>query len=165
MNKKEEITMTPLNITLFIFAIIFLIYAINSGLKTADSEYAARKDKFLQMPMATLGEYIVKKNNRINHIDRITSIRPIRYVNNSLHIDYDVKKGFLQEIVGKIESLEASKKRVKTDLISENCTKSSHLAFLEKGGIIHYNYHLSEKNHSKLLFSFEIKETDCTQKD
>jgi hypothetical protein len=161
MKSKEKITVTPSNLLLLIVALLFLVFTITYGLNTAEREYNERKANFLEMPIDRVGGYIAEKNSRKNRIDSITTVRPIHYKNGALYIDYDIKKGFLQAFVGKIESLDETKERVKTDLISENCSKSSHSAFLQKGGVIYYRYHLRDKDMTKPLFSFEVRDKDC----
>ncbi len=161
MKKYDDFQVTKTGAILLVAAVIFLIFSVLGGVHDANSMLKEKEERFSTMDISELGEYIVSKNSMTNEIDAITSIRPTTYKNKTLTIVYDVKDGLFYRMENSLIELEKRKKRIQKELVSENCSKSAHKIFLEKGGVISYLYYLSSKEENTFLFSFEVDKRNC----
>ena len=158
----SDITFNLKNIIILSLALLFLFLAVSRGFKTAETQKQERIQRFMDMSFPELGEYIVKKNNRKNNIDFITFVKPIMLKDETLIIDYYVKEGFVYDTISSAIDLEDHQKSLFNDLVSENCSKTAHRTFLNRGGKILYSYYLQEKGkEDKFLFRFDVVKGDC----
>ncbi len=157
----REKQMTTINTVALIFATLFLLFSIQRGFEKAESELAEKRYRLSQMNLDTLGNYIVSRNSSLHRIDRITSVQPAHYEKGRLTFTYHVEDGLLYRASTAIADMQTHKKHVQKELTEENCRKSAHRIFLEKGGAFRYDYYRIAKGKKEPLFSFSITRKSC----
>ncbi len=158
----NDITFNLKNSLILVASLLFLLFAISQGFHKAEVEKEQKVQRFMQMSFEELGAYIVKKNSRKNRIDTITYIKPIVLEGDTLMIDYYVQEGFFYDAITSVVGLEKNRDFIYGELLSENCSKSAHRTFLNRGGKMRYRYYLvAEDKEDRFLFTFDIDKAAC----
>jgi hypothetical protein len=161
-NRISEIEWTPKNILMVAAASVFMLSGIWYGNYRSVKMLEEKKAKFHAMTLKELGEYIIEKNSGVVKIDMITKVKGVYMKDNKLIFPYHVTDGFLSKLSTKIKGGEDSMKQyLQEDTIEEDCSKTAFRIFLDKGGIMYYEYYLVRDEIKTFLFSFENTFSMC----
>lgn len=162
MQESQAIEMTPKNIVMLVLAFFVLIIGVNYGLNSVSESKKQKRERLMAMPLAGVGGYIIDKNPGVIHIDAITRVNGITLQGNTLEYPYIVQDGFLRQMGSMISDTASKRERVYRDLLNEDCSKTAFSVFMQKGGIMHYTYHLEKENELVFLFDFNNTWDQCS---
>ena len=149
--------------TLLVIAVTFLFGSFIYGLNTSHKNLAEKRDRLNKRTLQEVAEYIMEKNPGTLHIDAITNVHPISLNGNVLEWPFYVSDGFLRKFTSGLQSTENIKNRIQRDTLNEDCTKTAFSVFLQKGGVMHYTYHLQKDTGDEFLFEFNNTWEKCLE--
>ena len=161
-NNLEEIEWTPKNIIMISLAVLFLIAGVVYGLVDAANQKAAKRAKIEAMTVTEVGEYIIKHNGDDVRIDMITRVKKMYLKGETLYLPYYVQEGFLRKLSSTlVGGVENNQYLLQHETLKEDCEKLAFRIFLEKGGVMHYEYKMIKEGEEKALFGFENRLSSC----
>lgn len=149
--------------TLLVIVVIFLFGSIIYGLTTSHENLADKRERLNKLSLQEVAEYIMEKNPGTLHIDAITKVHPISLHGNVLEWPFYVRDGFLRRFSSGLQSTEGIKNRLQRDTLNEDCRKTAFSVFLQKGGVMHYTYHLQKDTGNEFLFEFNNTWEKCLE--
>jgi len=161
----EEIEWTHKNIVMLSLALVVLFAGIGYGMWESNNIIEQKREKLQKMSLDELGVYIIEHNEGTVHIDLITQVKDIYLSGNRLVFPYYVSEGFLRKLATKASGgLERNKLYLQKNTLKEDCSKTAFRIFLQKGGVMHYEYRLVKDGEEKFLFDFNNTYEMCPEK-